>query len=384
MDKKLCIGIMSGTSLDGVDVCLVELNGFYKDTSFRIIDFETFTYDKEEKQKIHQCCDIETSDVSKICSLNVQLGMKYGDCVNKILEKNNLKSEDIYFISSHGQTIYHMPEVGATLQIGELAEIASKTGVVTIGDYRPSDMSVGGQGAPLIPYIDYVLFASKEKGRILVNIGGISNLTLLKKDCSEEDIIAFDCGVGNILIDYCAEYYTNGKQHYDKDSELGMMGSLSKKLLEYVVSKDIYIDKAPPKTTGREFYNKKFFRDIIDYASKHNISKYSVIHTLSYYTAYTVSKNIEDNINLDDYDEIYIGGGGYYNPLLMKYLKELNEKAIYGMDSLGVSSDEKEALGFAVLGNEFMNKHYNNLKTATNATKKIIMGKMVYPPMREK
>jgi anhydro-N-acetylmuramic acid kinase len=381
MDKKLCIGIMSGTSLDGVDVCLVELDGYYKNTNFKIVDFETFTYSDEEKNKIHRACDKDSSDVALICSLNVELGKKYGDCVNKLLSKNKIKSEDIYFVSSHGQTIYHMPEIGATLQIGELAEIAAKTGILTIGDYRPSDMAVGGQGAPLIPYIDYVLFGSEDVGRILVNIGGISNLTLIKKDSSEDEIFAFDCGVGNILIDYCAEYYTNGKQHYDKDSQLGMMGSLSKKLLEYVESKDIYIHKAPPKTTGREFYNKKFFRDIIEYASKHNISKYSVIHTLSYYTAYTVSKNIEANIDFDDYDEIYIGGGGYYNPLVMKYLKELNEKVVLGMDNLGVSSDKKEALGFAILGNEFMNKHYNNLKTATNASKNIVMGKMLYPPM---
>lgn len=381
MSKRLCVGIMSGTSLDGVDICLAEIDGFYKETTFRIIDFETFVYSADEKKKILECCDVNNSDVSKICSLNVELGRKYGECVNRVLDKNNIKAEDVEFISSHGQTIFHMPEAGATLQIGELAEISAKTGVLTIGDFRPSDMAVGGQGAPLIPYIDYILFGSKELGRILVNIGGISNLTFIGKNSTEDEIMAFDCGVGNILIDFSAEYFTSGQKHFDENSEIALKGSLSKTLLEYIKEKDVYVDRKPPKTTGREYYDKKFFREIIDFASKHGISKYSVVHTLSYYTAYTVSKNIMDNIPESEYEEIYIGGGGFYNPLIMKYLAEMNSKKVMGMETLGVKSDEKESLGFAILGNEFMNKHYNNLTKATDARESVIMGKMVYPPI---
>jgi len=262
-ERKLAIGLMSGTSLDGVDACLVEIKGYGVGTIVNLIDFISEEYSSDEKKRILMLCSPGTSNVEDICKTNIELGRKFGKAAKRLMEKNNLKTSEVDFISSHGQTIYHMPEGGATLQIGELAEIASITGCLTIGDYRPSDMSVGGQGAPLVTYTDYILFTSPKKGRVLINVGGISNLTALRANSLEDDVLAFDCGPGNMLIDRVVTILTDNKYTFDKDGNIALKGKVNPELLDLIMERDDFLLVSPPKSTGREQYNEDMVKELL-------------------------------------------------------------------------------------------------------------------------
>ena len=220
--KKLAIGLMSGTSADGIDACLIEIEGNYTDTKIKLIDFITLNYTSKEKERILKLCDVNTSTVSEICYMNKYLGDKMGQAALKVCKKADINIKNVDYISSHGQTIYHMPDEQSTLQIGELANIAALTGCITVGDFRPSDMAYGGQGAPLVPYVDYILFSGEDKGRILLNLGGIANITVLKAGGKEEDVLAFDTGPANVLIDETVRIITDGRQSFDNGGNLAL------------------------------------------------------------------------------------------------------------------------------------------------------------------
>ncbi|MEX2103849.1 MAG: anhydro-N-acetylmuramic acid kinase [Bacilli bacterium] len=200
--KRLAVGLMSGTSMDGIDAALVEIEGAGVNTKIKLIDFLTYPFTNEERDQILELCRPASGTVDKICEMNVQVGRKFAQAALAVIDKAGINKADVDFISSHGQTIYHMPEKLATLQIGELSVIAAETGCLTVGDFRPADMAVGGQGAPLVPYVDYLLFRSEDKGRVLMNIGGISNVTIIKSGAKPEEVTAFDTGPGNMLIDW--------------------------------------------------------------------------------------------------------------------------------------------------------------------------------------
>ncbi|WP_459195498.1 anhydro-N-acetylmuramic acid kinase [Wukongibacter baidiensis] len=380
-ERKLAIGLMSGTSLDGVDACLVEIKGCGAGTIVNLIDFISEEYSPEEKKGILMLCSPDTSNVEDICRINIELGRKFGNTAKRLMEKNNLKASDVDFISSHGQTIYHMPEAGATLQIGELAEISSITGCLTIGDYRPSDMSVGGQGAPLVTYTDYILFTSSEKGRVLINIGGISNLTALRANSSEDDVLAFDCGPGNMLIDRVVSILTDNKQTFDQDGNIALKGKVNHKLLDLLIKRDDFVLASPPKSTGREQYNEDMVKELLSLKEKFEISFEDFVATITAYTYTAVADNIKKFVSPRmTIDEIYVGGGGAKNNAILKGLSDSLNLDVCTMEQLSFSSDAKEAIAFAILGNEFLNGKSNNLKSATGARKSAIMGKLVYPP----
>lgn len=380
-EKKLAIGLMSGTSLDGVDACLVEIKGRGVETIVNLIDFISDEYTSDEKNRILRLCSPDTSNVEDICKTNIELGRKFGKAAKRIIEKNNIKTSDVDFISSHGQTIYHMPEAGATLQIGELAEIASITGCLTIGDYRPSDMSVGGQGAPLVTYTDYILFTSPKKGRVLINIGGISNLTALRKNSSQDDILAFDCGPGNMLIDRVISILTDNQYGFDRDGDIASKGKVDSKLLELIMKRDGFVFASPPKTTGREQYNEKMVKELLNLKQEFKLGFEDFIATITAYTYTSIVHNIKKFVSSRMIiDEIYVGGGGAKNNAILKGLREGLDVDVNTMEQLNFSSDAKEAIAFAILGNEFLNGRSNNLRAATGASKSVIMGKLVYPP----
>jgi anhydro-N-acetylmuramic acid kinase len=380
-DKRISIGIMSGTSLDGIDVCLTEIEGSGINTKVKLLDFITYEYNDSERKEILKLCNPKTSDVETICKMNIYLGRKFGQVAKDLMDKNNLKSSDVDFVSSHGQTIYHMPDYGATLQIGELAEIAAKTGCLTIGDYRPSDMAVGGQGAPLVPFVDYILFSDKNKGRIMINIGGISNLTVLKASGLEDEILAFDCGPGNMLIDRVVSILTDEKFTYDLDGNFAMKGKVNEELLNRLILEDKFVMQAPPKSTGREYYNEKMVRELIELKDEYELDFNDFIATITAYTYKAIAYNVNEFITKDtEINEVYVGGGGSRNKAILKGLQENLGLDVYDMEELNFSSDAKEAIAFAVLGNEFLNERFNNMKTATGADVNVIMGKLVYPP----
>jgi anhydro-N-acetylmuramic acid kinase len=383
--KRKVLGLMSGTSLDGIDICLIEINGNSFNTKYELIAYEEYPFPEGYKDFTLKNSKAGEGSVDDICKLNFVIARIYSDVINKFLTKLNLKSSDIDLIGTHGQTIHHLPQndslfgysTASTLQIGDPSVIAKLTGIITVGDFRPADIALGGQGAPLVPFFDYLLFSDKNKNRALLNIGGISNITVLPNNSTGNDVIAFDTGPGNMLIDILAKKYFNIP--FDKDSYFAKQGILNTELLHNIISVDNYISKTPPKSTGREYYNDDFlFLAIKDL----NYSKYDIIHTFTYYTAYSIYFNYNNFIkNKISLDEMYISGGGANNPLLVEYIKQLfgNEIYIGNTAELGINSNAKEAICFAILANETISGNTNNLPSVTGANKKTIMGKICLP-----
>jgi len=375
-DEKLAVGLMSGTSLDGIDVALVKIKGCREKTDLKLIDFITLEYDNETRNRIIKASSIDSSDVRDISLLNFDLGMKFADAVLKILEKNDIKIESLDFIASHGQTIYHIP-TRATFQIGEISVIAEVTKTLTIGDFRVRDVAAGGHGAPLVPYSEYLLYRSENKNIVLQNIGGIGNATLLLKNCKLEDVVAFDTGPGNMIIDYVVEKLTYGEKKYDNLGEMAARGKIDYNLVEELL-KDPYFEQAPPKTTGREKYGKEFADNLIDLMKSKKLTSYDMIATVTYFTAKSISESYKKWIfPIANIDEVILGGGGSHNITLIRYLKqELSGVQVITQEDIGLSSDAKEAIAFAILGNETIHGNFNNIPNVTGAKHPVVMGKI--------
>ena len=368
--KKLAIGLMSGTSADGIDACLIEIEGNYTDTKIKLIDFITLNYTREEKERILKLCDLNTSTVNEICYMNTYLGDKMGQAALEVCKKAGVNIKDV------------MPDEHCTLQIGELSNIAALTGCITVGDFRPSDMAYEGQGAPLVPYVDYILFSHKEKGRILLNLGGIANITVLKAGGKEEDVIAFDTGPANVLIDETVRIITDGRQSFDDGGKMALKGKIDEKWLDEIISKDEYLFKKPPKSTGREYYTKEFAMNLYEQGIKRGLDNLSLLATITAYTAKSIKNQIEMFVS-DNYkiDELYVSGGGAHNQMIMNLLAQYIKADVKDVNSLEFSGDAKEAIAFAILGNEFLCCRTNNIPNSTGSNRKVIMGKLSLPSL---
>jgi anhydro-N-acetylmuramic acid kinase len=302
------------------------------------------------------------------------------------VQKIKINLTDVDLIGSHGQTIHHLPkkeiffgyECASTLQIADPAVIAKLTEITTIGDFRTGDVALGGQGAPLVPYFDYILFHSKRKNRALLNIGGISNFTILNKKHTAKDVIAFDTGPGNMMIDILTKKFFN--KDFDKDGAIAASGKINEELFKALIKDDNYIDKQPPKSTGREYYGEEFLTDII--TNFKSISNEDILSTITRFTAYSVWRNYDLFIKDETViDELFVSGGGARNKFLMKQLKEFFGKkiSIKNVKKLGISPDAKEAICFAVLANETISGNPSNIPRVTGASKETILGKICLP-----
>ena len=374
---KTIISLMSGTSVDSIDACLFKLNT--QDLSFEIIDYYSLEYPKEVRKKILLLCN-NKGDISDVCFMNFIIGELFAKAVNNLLEKSNFKSEQIDFISSHGQTIYHIPkekEIGgikskSTLQIGDISVISHKTKIMTIGDFRTKDIAANGQGAPLVPFFDKIYFGSKNNNnKCIQNIGGISNVTIISNQC---DIFAFDNGVGNILIDYFMKKLFN--KDFDENGEIASKGKIDEKWLNELLNEPYY-NLPPPKTTGRELFNNEYAEKIYNNAPN---NKYDIITTL---TA-MVAKGIIDSynkfiINKTSIDEIILGGGGAYNKTLIKFMHNYMPNVIIKThEDYGIPNKLKEPIAFGYLGYFTLEKKFNNVPECTGANVPVIMGKISY------
>ena len=371
------IGIMSGTSFDGVDCALCKIN---PNLSFETIKCEIYNYPLQIKKEIlKQIKGIGT--VAELSDLNFILGNFYGDCAIQLCESANFDIKNLDLISSHGQTIYHNPPKinsnkidgyakFSTLQIGELSCIAKKTGVTTIGDFRPCDMALNGQGAPLVPFFDKIIFESKVKNIAIQNLGGIANVTILGKN---GEFLAFDNGPANALIDFAMKKFYN--KHFDKDGKTGLKTNYDVELLNYIFSIDDFLSAPPPKSTGKEHYSQEFLEKIINY-KKHTPE--TIIATLSAYTGYAIAKSLKD-FSPVKIDEIILAGGGVKNKSIVKYIKEFSKTKVSTHSDYGISDDFKEAIAFAVLGYQRFYGLTNNEPNATGATQYTSMGKIVLP-----
>ena len=387
--KKYVIGLMSGTSVDGIDAAVVEITGHGLETTVNLIAFETFPFPPDVPRRILALCQPDTSRVDDICEMNFYIGHLFSEAVKHTLQKNGMFARDIDLIGSHGQTIHHFPpftepqgkiKIPSTLQIGEPAVIAHETGIPTIADFRVADMAAGGQGAPLVSYPDYLLFRDTTKTVGLLNIGGIANLTVLPANGSFDSVSAADTGPGNMCVDAVVSEITDGKERYDEAGRRAAHGTPHQPLIdEWLKHSFFYLP--PPKTTGREMFGHTFSLECLRACREYDLSDNDAIATLTGLTVQTVALYISQFVSEQNpIDRLYVSGGGVHNRTLMQRLSEvLVNTVVEPVDTSGISADAKEAIAFAILANESLHGQAGNLPSATGASMRKVLGKFVCP-----
>lgn len=378
----LAVGLMSGTSLDGIDAALVNIEGYGLDTKVNLVEFENYNIPDDIKREIKRACLEDESSVDLICSLNFKLGELFADAVINICNKAMVDIKELDYIASHGQTIYHIPRskgdlVKSTLQIGEASVIAYRTNTLVVSNFRVMDMAAQGEGAPLVPYTEYILYSEKGKGIALQNIGGIGNVTVLPSSNRIDDIFAFDTGPGNMAIDEACNILYGIP--YDKNGEIASTGTVNNEMLDELLNVK-YIHEKPPKTTGREDFGQRFVEKFILRYS--HLKSEDIVATLTMFTAKTIAYNYKRFIIPNNkLEKVIIAGGGAYNKTLIKFIKEeLKGIDVLIQEDLGFSSDAKEAIAFAILGNETLNNNFSNVPSATGANEKVILGQITMSP----
>ena len=372
---------MSGTSADGVDVAIID----YGKNTLDVIAFATFPYPASLRKSLFKLFNPETARIEDICHLNFVIGEVFAEAVIKLCKKSRIPLSSIDLIGSHGQTIWHNPKgtrfgkqlLRSTLQIGEPCVIAQRTGITTVADFRTADIAAGGQGAPLVPFTDYLLFKDNHKNRVVQNIGGIANLTWLAAGGAVGDIIAFDTGPGNMMIDCLVSILTDGKRNFDRDGRAAAAGNVNEILLHDFM-KHRFIRKRPPKTTGREDFGMQFAAEFYNRV-KIAARPADMIATATAFTARSIAEAYKRFLP-DKVDEVILCGGGSRNPTLVKMLKKYAAPAkVIVMDDLGINADAKEAISFAILAAHTIKSVPNNVPSATGAKQPVILGKIVPP-----
>ncbi|MBM3811299.1 MAG: anhydro-N-acetylmuramic acid kinase [Acidimicrobiia bacterium] len=357
-------GIMSGTSLDGIDVAVVDIG-----KGIRPIAHKTVPYPKPLKEAIlavsnNQC---HTSQISR---LNFQLAELYAKALGDWVRRYKVK-----LIGCHGQTVYHEGSgpKASTMQLGDGSVLAQRAGVPVVSDFRPRDMAAGGKGAPLVPFLDYKLFRDRRRGRVALNIGGIANLTAIPPAAKPEDVLAFDTGPGNMLIDGLVRHFTQGRRQFDPDGRIASRGHLMRYLHDQLIEAPFYKAK-PPKTAGREQYGKEFITRLLE--TKFSFA--NLVATATVLTASTIVLAIERFVRPRmPVHDLIISGGGIHNQQILFHLAALLPKVnIQSSAAYGVDPDAKEAVAFALLAYESFRKRPSNLPSATGARKPVILGKL--------
>ena len=380
--SRKIIGLMSGTSLDGLDIALCEVHGNGKTTKIQLLQFETIEYNNEFREEIKNIFSKKIIDLEKLCLLNVWIGKVHAEMINNKLKDWRIQNNEIDLIASHGQTIYHAPESlhqnknfgNGTLQIGDGDQIAVRTGIITISDFRQKHIAAGGEGAPLAAYGDFLLYSQQSQSTILLNIGGISNLTFLPTDCSFENTVCTDIGPGNKLMDVWINKYFPEKQ-FDKDAAFAITGEVHPTLLATLKSHPFF--KLPfPKTTGPELFNLEFIENAIVESETENIPTADAMATLNRFTVDIICHAIQHFISGNQDCEILISGGGANNPLLFKGIADF-----FSSNRIAIlpDSDAKEVILFAVLANETIAGNKNTFGNGSAKTPNVSMGKICLP-----
>lgn len=370
-------GLMSGTSIDGIDAALVEVSGSFPKIRIKLLSFAVFPFPGGMKERILGVSTPTTAKGPEICRLNFELGELFAESVKKLSRKARLPLSKIALIGSHGQTICHLGREG-TLQIGEPSVIAERTGVTTVADFRPRDIAAGGFGAPLASYFHYLLFRDAKRHRVVHNIGGISNLTLIPKASGIDRVIGFDTGPGNMVIDGILQQISGNRIQYDHGGKIASRGIVSLKLLKELL-RHPFICKAPPKTSGREEFGKDYVKRFLRRAKILKLREEDILATATALTAVSLAENYRKFVFPKAVpDEIIFGGGGIHNDLLMIMIRsELPGVKITTFDDYGIPADAAEAVCFAVLAYETLQGRPNNVPSVTGARHPVILGKIV-------
>ena len=384
------IGLMSGTSADGIDVALAKISGTPRELKARLENFTAIPFPRKVREAVLQIAEGTRVNTGDISQLNFLLGELFADAALQACRKFRMPISKVDLIGSHGQTVYHQGKpslafgvrrVASTLQIAEPAVIAAHTGVTTVADFRVADMAVGGQGAPLVPFVDYLLYRHPRIGRVALNIGGIANVTVIPVGAKPADVFAFDTGPGNMLIDALVNRATNGKQAFDRGAAIALRGSFQPKLCE-VLLRDTYYRQAPPKSAGREQYGAEYVERILAWGRSHRTPTKDLIRTATVFTALSIvdawNRFIAPRVEIS---QLVVAGGGSHNPLIMSQLgAALGGVELMTSAQLGIPEDGKEAFAFAILAYETFHRCSANLPSAPGARQPAILGKVCYPP----
>jgi anhydro-N-acetylmuramic acid kinase len=385
-DAMRVMGMMSGTSADGIDVALARISGAAPAIGAKFEGHYHVRFPGRVREAILRLANGGPTTTAEISQLNFVLGEEFERAAIAACKKWRMGLRQISLIGSHGQTVFHQGaaapflgrRVASTLQIGEPSVIAERTGVMTIGDFRPADMAAGGQGAPLVPFVDYFLYRDARIGRVALNIGGIANLTAIPAAARPGQLIAFDIGPGNMVIDAIVEASTRGRAHYDRDARLAIRGKLLPTLLSTLL-KESYLRKRPPKTAGREQFGREYAQKILAWGKRHRAPTEDLIRTATVFTSLSIADALRKFVlPRMRVHELIVAGGGARNPLLMAQLAaSLPEIEIVPASKFGIPAEAKEAFAFAVLAYEAYHGRANNLPSATGARHPAVMGKLV-------
>ena len=380
------IGMMSGTSADGIDVALVRISGAPPAIAAKFEGHHHVRFPAVARDAILRLANGAPTTTAEISQLNFLVGEEFARAAIAACKKWRVPLRQISLIGSHGQTIFHQGvaagflgrRVASTFQIGEPSIIAGRTGVTTIGDFRPADMAAGGQGAPLVPFVDYLLYQHARIGRVALNIGGIANLTVIPAGARPGQLFAFDIGPGNMVIDAIVETVTRGHSHYDRDARLAINGKLIPALLSTLL-REPYLRKRPPKTAGREQFGRAYAEKILTWGKRHRASAEDLVRTATVFTSLSIADALRRFVlPRARVDELIVAGGGARNPLLMAQLAAaLPEIEIVPASEFGIPAEAKEAFAFAVMAYEAYHGRANTLPSATGARHPAVMGKLV-------
>jgi len=379
----LALGIMSGTSADGIDVALVRMAG----RKASLENFAAFPFPSRVQKAILKLGEGGPVTTGEISQLNFLLGELFANAALAAFKKFRMAPARILVFGSHGKTVFHVGvpshfnghRVASTLQIGDPSVIATRTGITTVGDFRPADMAAGGQGAPLVPFVDFLLYRHPRIGRVALNIGGISNVTVIPAGAKLKDVFAFDTGPGNMVIDALVRHFTRGRKGFDRNAEMAAEGELLSGLLQTLM-RDKYFSRFPPKTAGREQYGERYLRALLSHREVRRADREDVIRTATILTALSILDAFHHFIRPKaKIGELIVSGGGAHNPLLMAQLESgLNGVRVLDAGELGLPGDAKEAFAFAVLACETLRKRPANVPGATGAKKGVVLGKVCY------
>lgn len=384
--ERIIIGLMSGTSLDGLDIALCKLTGSGTETTIELLFFETVTYNSFLKTEVQSIFSKKNVDLEKLCILNSWIAIQHAEMILNCLNKWNKKPNEIDLIASHGQTIYHAPKNlhqqsafgNATLQIGDGDHIAVKTGIITISDFRQKHIAAGGEGAPLAVYGDFLIFSSTTENRIMLNIGGIANFTYLPSSKNIQEVFSTDVGPGNTLMDaYMKKYFL---LDYDKNSEVAKKGTVNIDLLK-ALQQNLFFEKYFPKTTGPELFNLSYLTTTQGNSNTSSISHEDCMATLNKFTANMIVDAIRRTTNKDESYVLYMSGGGIHNPLLKENIQhQLPNCTFKTTTDLNILADAKEAVLFAILANECVSENTLNFTGNTKSgIPSVSLGKISFP-----
>jgi anhydro-N-acetylmuramic acid kinase len=387
----LVLGLMSGTSADGIDIALARISGAPPRVKARLTNHTAVKFPAQVRAEILRVAEQQAITAGELSQLNFRLGQLFADAAKTACQRFRVALSSVDLIGSHGQTIFHQgvpaKYLGAltasTLQIGEAAVIAAQTGVTTVADFRPADMAVGGQGAPLVPYADYLLYSDGKLGRASLNLGGIANITVIPAGAARERVFAFDTGPANMLIDALVAHFSRGRKKFDEGARLALAGRAIPALLDELM-RNPYLKLKPPKSTGREYYGAAYVKRVLALGRRYRAKPNDLIRCVTIFTALSVVDALNRLVTpKTKIAQLIVSGGGTRNPLIMAQLAAaLPGMEVLSSSRLGVPEEGKEAFAFALLAYESVHQRAGNVFSATGASEPAILGKICYPGAR--